>query len=108
MRSFAGDLGGAAVAAAQRALHVPLEVQRGVLAREMQAAVAASLDPVEAGVLAGLEIGVGAAGVRIAGGPGVVRLAVVGPPRPRKVPLEVVEEIADQLRGREPLGRGET
>jgi len=65
--SPAGDLRGAAVAAAQTALHVALEVHRGVLAREVQVAVPPALDAVERRVLAGLEVGVGAADVRIPG-----------------------------------------
>src|ERR1700733_6834242 len=63
--SSGADLAGAPVAAAQRALHVALEVDRGVLAGEVQAAVPAGLDAVERGVLAHLEVGVGAADVRI-------------------------------------------
>ena len=65
-RSASGHLGGAAVAAAQRPFHEALEVHRGVLAGEVQVPVPPSLDAVEAGVLAGLQVGVRAADVRIA------------------------------------------
>src|SRR5882757_6993538 len=61
-----GDLRRAAVAAAQGAFHVPLEVHGGVLPREVQVPAPPSLDAVEGGVLAGLEVGVGAPDVRIA------------------------------------------
>src|SRR5215469_16483391 len=86
-RSPAGDLRGAAVAAAQCAFYVALEVQRGVLA--------------------GPEVGVGAAGVRVTGGPGVVGLAVVGLPHAGEVPLETVEEVAHHAVRRRSLVGGE-
>jgi hypothetical protein len=66
-----GHLGCTAVAAAQRSFHEPLEIHRGVLTGEVQVPVPPPLDAVEAGV-------------RIASGPGVVRLAVVRIPGPGK------------------------
>ncbi len=56
-----------------------------------------ALDAVEAGVLAGLQVGVRAADMRIASGPGVVRLAVVGVPDPGEVLLETGEEVAGHV-----------
>src|SRR5215468_5971679 len=73
----------------------------------MQVAVPSALDAVEGGVLAGPEVGVGAAGVRVAVGPGVVGLAVVGLPHAGEVPLETVEEVAHHPLRRWPLMRGE-
>ena len=73
----------------------------------MQVAVPPALDAVERGVLAGLEVGVGAAGVRVTGGPGVVGPAVVGLPHAGEVLLETVQEVAHHAVRRRSLVGGE-
>src|SRR2546430_14612680 len=91
------DLRRAAVAAAQRALKVALVVDRGVLAGEVQIAVPSALDPVEGGVLAGPEIGAGAACGRVARGPGIEGPAGERGLRAGEVRLEVVDEVGRHL-----------
>src|SRR5581483_7335170 len=103
----AGDLAGAPVAASQGALDEALEVDRRVLAGEVDVPAAPSLDPVERGELADLEVGVRAADVGIAARPGVVRPTVVRGPRPWEGAVEVGQVVVDHRLRRRPGVAGE-